>query len=513
MEISCKEIRDDILKKVKDEIEFNDYQAKLAIIKCNNDFASQKYVNNKIKTCESVGIKVNLYDLKPEETEFYNLYETVIRAINENDSVIIQLPLDEKFKNYENTLIEMIPYYKDCDGLTRKNVMKLYGNEKGIIPCTVRGIYELLKYKNIDIKGKNVVVIGRSKIVGKPMVQLLLNEDATVTNCHSKTEDIKIFTKEADILIVAIGKANYIKKDMVKRNSIVIDVGINRNHEGKVCGDCDYNSIIDVANITPVPKGVGILTTACVALNVLECIKLKLKMYENEIWKDIKYIDDNGNLIDFSNHYQISNFGRIKNSKNNKILKTQLNKGYLRINLRYNGKVKWFLVHRLVAYMFLENPNNYKIINHKDENKLNNYLENLEWCDNKYNSNYGTSRVRCGEKISKTLSKKDLKGENNPMYGKHLTEEHKQKISEIHKGKKISDDHKKRISEKISGEKHPMAKKIAQYDKESRKLIKIWNCAKQASDELNICYSSITACCRGEIKSAGGYIWLYIKEE
>ena len=275
MEDKCRIVREKILNDVKKEIKELGATPTLAIIKVNNDYASSVYVRNKVKTCESVGIKAEVIELNPDETDYNKLHNTVIKAVNENDSIIIQFPLCDKFKQYENELLKIIPYYKDCDGIVNQNILNLYNNYKSILPCTVGGIDKLLKYHNIDIKGKNVVIIGRSKIVGKPMAQLMINQDATVTICHSKTKDLKSITKNADILIVAIGKPKMINNEYVKDGAIVIDVGINRDENNKVCGDCDYNDLKNVASlITPVPNGVGILTTAMVAHNVLKCVKL-----------------------------------------------------------------------------------------------------------------------------------------------------------------------------------------------------------------------------------------------
>ena len=275
MSDNCSVVREKILNNVKDEIIMMNIKPTLAIINANNDYASKIFIRNKVKTCESVGIKAEVIELNPDETDYDKLHNTVIKAVNENDSIIIQFPLCDKFKQYENELLKIIPYYKDCDGIVNQNILNLYNNDKSILPCTVGGIDKLLKYHNIDIKGKNVVIIGRSKIVGKPMAQLMINQDATVTICHSKTKDLKSITKNADILIVAIGKPKMINNEYVKDGAIVIDVGINRDENNKVCGDCDYNDLKNVASlITPVPNGVGILTTAMVAHNVLKCVKL-----------------------------------------------------------------------------------------------------------------------------------------------------------------------------------------------------------------------------------------------
>lgn len=283
MEDNCKVVREKILNDVKNEIKKMDIKPRLKIIKCNNDYSSSIYVRNKLKTCNDNGIDAELIELNPEETNYSKLHNTVIDAVNNSESVIIQFPLHEKFKQYENELLKIIPYYKDCDGIVNENVLRLYNNEHGIIPCTVNGIYEFLKQNNVEIESKNVVILGRSKIVGKPMAQLMMNKNATVTVCHSKTKNLKSITKNADILIVAIGKAKMINHEYVKDGAIVIDVGINKDENNKTCGDCDYNDLKDTCSlITPVPKGVGILTTAMVCKNVIECIKLNKQRYENK---------------------------------------------------------------------------------------------------------------------------------------------------------------------------------------------------------------------------------------
>ena len=277
MEDNCKLVREKILNDVKKEIKELGAEPKLSIIKCNDDNSSSVYVRNKLKTCSDVGIEATLIELNPKETNYTQLHNAIMKATNDNDSVIIQFPLCDKFKQYEKELLKIIPYYKDCDGITDKNILNLYynNNENLILPCTVGGINELFKYHNINIESKNVVVIGRSKIVGSPMAQLMINQNATVTVCHSKTKDLKSITKKADILIVAVGKAKMINREYIKNGAIVVDVGINRDENNKLCGDCDYNDLKNVASlITPVPSGVGILTTAMVAHNVLKCVKL-----------------------------------------------------------------------------------------------------------------------------------------------------------------------------------------------------------------------------------------------
>lgn len=282
--MECNEVRENILENIRKKINNLDFKPRLKIIKCNSDYSSSVYVRNKLKTCNDNGIDAELIDLDPEKTNYSQLHNAVINAVNNSESVIIQFPLHEKFKQYENELLKIIPYYKDCDGIVDENVLRLYNNENGIIPCTVNGIYEFLKQNNVEIEGKNVVVLGRSKIVGKPMAQLMMNKNATVTVCHSKTKNLKSITKNADILIVAIGKEKMINHEYVKDGAIVIDVGINKDENNKTCGDCDYNDLKDTCSlITPVPKGIGILTTAMVCNNVLECVKLNKKRYENEM--------------------------------------------------------------------------------------------------------------------------------------------------------------------------------------------------------------------------------------
>ena len=431
--VDCKAIREEILAEVKAQVEQLDYTPSLAIVKCNDDHASEVYVNNKIKTCESVGIRAKLYNLSPEETSYSTLHNAIIEAVNENDSVIIQFPLCDKFKSYEKELLKIVPYYKDCDGIVDGNILRMFDNDdESIIPCTVNGIYKFLKLNNIDIEGKNVVVVGRSKIVGKPMAQLMINNDATVTLCHSKTKNLAEHTVNADILIVAVGRPNFITANMVKDGAVVIDVGINRLETGKLVGDVAFDEVEPkVSYITPVPGGVGVLTTACVADNVLKCIRLNEKRFDNEEWKDIYYIDENDKIVDYRGRYQVSNLGRVKSLVDNlgrnyeKILKENYddNHQYPYVNLYKNGKKSFKTIHKLVASMFLGNPKNLPIVNHKDENKFNNCVENLEWCTYKHNVVYGTARKRASDK----------------MKGMPKTEEHKIKQSKIMKGR-LNDD-------------------------------------------------------------------------
>ena len=281
MEDKCKLIREKILNDVKKEIERLNIQPTLCVINCSNDDASKIYIRNKLKTCESVGIKTEFIKLEPQETDLNRLINIILDCNTKYNGVMLQLPIDEKFKEKEHMLLNLIDSKCDIDGLGDKQKLKLINNNKdALIPCTVKGIELFLKYNNIDICGKNIVIIGRSEIVGKPMARLMLNNNATVTICHSKTKNVRLISKNADILIVAIGKPKMINHEYVKNGAIVIDVGINRDENNKVCGDCDYDDLKNITSlITPVPKGVGILTTSIVAYNTLKAYKLQNGLY------------------------------------------------------------------------------------------------------------------------------------------------------------------------------------------------------------------------------------------
>ena len=192
------------------------------------------------------------------------------------DGILMQLPIPKRFnvKKIQNAILP----YKDVDGLTDVNMGRLFHNEDSLVPCTPMGIIDLLDYYNIDIEGKNVVIIGRSDLVGKPLASLMINRNATVTLCHSKTINLDFYTKNADILVVAIGKPNFIKRDSVKDGAVIIDVGINRMANGMLCGDVDFDDVKDkVSYITPVPGGVGQMTVAELALNTYKAHILRKK--------------------------------------------------------------------------------------------------------------------------------------------------------------------------------------------------------------------------------------------
>jgi len=255
-------------EKLKTKLESFDTRPKIIDIQIGENAASDIYIKNKEKAALSIGIDFECIRFDENTDE-----EVIIKKIQElnNDKningILVQMPIPEKY-NYKK-IINTITPEKDVDGLTYINSGKLLNNEDAMTSCTPSGIIELLKYYNIPIKSKNVVIVGRSILVGKPLGLLFLNENATVTICHSKTENLKEFTKNADILVVAVGKKHIITKDMVKEGSVVIDVGINRI-DGKIYGDVDFENIKDIATITPVPGGVGPMTVTMLLYNTVK---------------------------------------------------------------------------------------------------------------------------------------------------------------------------------------------------------------------------------------------------
>ncbi len=249
----------------------------LAVVIVGNDPASRIYVNSKKKDCAEVGIKSFEYAL-PEETSEEELLG-LIDALNQDsaiDGILVQLPLPKHLD--EAKVIRRINSEKDVDAFHPFNVGELMIGRPVFAPCTPAGVMELLKDAGIDVAGKNCVVIGRSNIVGKPMSMLLLHDNATVTICHSKTKDLKAVCKEADILIAAIGRADYINVDYVKEGAVVVDVGMNRNAGGKVTGDVDFPAVSKIASaITPVPGGVGPMTRAMLLKNTIKACNMHKK--------------------------------------------------------------------------------------------------------------------------------------------------------------------------------------------------------------------------------------------
>lgn len=275
--IDGKQISKDIKEELKAEVASLAAQGRkccLAVIQVGNDPASSVYVGNKKKACAYVGIESLAYEL-PEETTEEELL-TIIDKLNKDADVhgiLCQLPLPKHIN--EDHVIKAISPKKDVDGFHPQNVGALVIGEKGFVSCTPAGIIQLLKRSNIEMDGKHCVVVGRSNIVGKPMSLLMLRENATVTICHSHTRNLKEICKEADILIVAIGKPQFIGKEYVKDGTVVIDVGIHRDENNKLCGDVKYDEVEPVASyITPVPGGVGPMTIAMLMHNCVEATKL-----------------------------------------------------------------------------------------------------------------------------------------------------------------------------------------------------------------------------------------------
>ncbi len=263
------EIKDELKEKVA-ALKAEGKEICLAVIQVGNDPASTVYVGNKKKACSYIGIESRSYELAEETTE-EELLE-LIGILNADDTVngiLVQLPLPAHID--ENKVIRTISYKKDVDGFHPQSVGALSIGQPGFVSCTPAGIIELLKRSGIEIDGKECVIIGRSNIVGKPMALLLLRENGTVTVCHSHTKNMKEITKRADILVVAIGKAKMIDESYIKEGAVIIDVGMDRDENGKLCGDVDFESVKDkVSAITPVPGGVGPMTITMLMKNCVE---------------------------------------------------------------------------------------------------------------------------------------------------------------------------------------------------------------------------------------------------
>ncbi|MFJ7933767.1 bifunctional methylenetetrahydrofolate dehydrogenase/methenyltetrahydrofolate cyclohydrolase FolD [Sporosarcina sp. NPDC096371] len=264
-----KEIREEIKGRVT-ALKDQGCQPGLAVILVGDNQASHTYVKNKQKSTLEVGMKSELIELPATVTEEELL--SYVTKLNNDDSIngiLVQLPLPKHID--ENLVIRAIDPTKDVDGFHPENVGKMIIGQQAFLSCTPYGIIKLLERTGTEISGKHAVIVGRSNIVGKPMGQLLLQRDATVTYCHSKTEDLASFTKQADILIVAIGKTKFITGDHIKDGAVVIDVGMNRDENGKLCGDVDFATAKEVASaITPVPGGVGPMTITMLLKNTLQ---------------------------------------------------------------------------------------------------------------------------------------------------------------------------------------------------------------------------------------------------
>ncbi|MCL6570503.1 MAG: bifunctional methylenetetrahydrofolate dehydrogenase/methenyltetrahydrofolate cyclohydrolase FolD [Bacillus sp. (in: Bacteria)] len=242
----------------------------LAVILVGNNHASQTYVKNKEKACLELGMNSIMIELPEDVSELELLSK--IEELNQDagiHGILVQLPIPKHIN--ENKVIEAISPLKDVDGFHPLNIGRMMTGQNTFLPCTPFGIMVLLEESGISIAGKNVVVVGRSNIVGKPVGQLFLNQHATVTYCHSKTKDLKFHTNQADILVAAVGIPNFIKAEHIKEGAVVIDVGINRNEEGKLCGDVAFDVVSEKAGyITPVPKGVGPMTITMLMYNTLK---------------------------------------------------------------------------------------------------------------------------------------------------------------------------------------------------------------------------------------------------
>jgi len=273
--ILANELKQEIKENICNKVNAGKRNPALAIICVETDDGSSSYIAGIKKASGSVGIDV--VEINPEKDESKVI--STIKELNDDvdiDGIMILLPLPSGFDSQK--VFNAISANKDVDGLSEKSVGRLYTKQKGFKPCTPQGIMYLLSKNNIELEGKEVVVVGRSNSVGKPMAQLMLDENATVTICHSKTVNIQQICLKADILVVAVGKAHLVSKDWIKPNAIVIDVGVNCNEQGKLVGDVDMESALEIARfVTPVTKGVGTLTTAMLLSNVYNSYERRIE--------------------------------------------------------------------------------------------------------------------------------------------------------------------------------------------------------------------------------------------
>lgn len=276
--LNGKELADKIKEEVKAEVEQmseNGQNIRLVVIQVGDDAASNTYIKNKQNACRYVGIKSTTYRFGDDVSE--DILIGLIKDLNKDNSVngiLVQLPLPNHID--EHKVIQAIAPEKDVDGFHELNVGKLMIGEETFVPCTAKGIIELLVRNNIKIDGMNCVVVGRSNIVGKPTAMELLHHDGTVTMCHSKTTPLKQICKEADILICAIGKPKLFNREYISPNTVVVDVGIHRLEDGSLCGDVDFDDVKNIVScITPVPKGVGSMTVAMLMKNCVQAAKMQ----------------------------------------------------------------------------------------------------------------------------------------------------------------------------------------------------------------------------------------------
>ena len=276
MILDGKKMAETITTITKEEIEKNNYKITLALILVGENPASEIYVRNKNIACQKVGIEVKNYRLSEdtEESELLKIIDECNKDKNIN-GILVQMPLPRHMD--EEKVINRIDPNKDVDGLTVVNQGKLMGGLPTIPSATPKGVITLLKRNNIEIEGKHVVIVGRSILVGKPLALLFLQNNATVTICHSRTKNLKEMTKQADIMVAAIGKPKFFTADMIKEGAVVVDVGINRV-DGHICGDVDFDEVSKIASfITPVPKGVGPMTIASLLENIVDCYQMQNK--------------------------------------------------------------------------------------------------------------------------------------------------------------------------------------------------------------------------------------------
>ena len=268
------EIKDELKAKVA-ALKAEGKEITLAVIQVGNDPASTVYVGNKKKSCEYIGIRSLAYEL-PEETTEEELVSLVEQLNMSRDvhGILVQLPLPKHLN--EKEVLNLIKPEKDVDAFHPENVGHIMIGDYSFLPCTPAGIMEMLKYENISLDGKHCVIIGRSNIVGKPMAMLMLKENATVTVCHSHTKNLKEIVSQADVVVAAVGRAGFVTADMIKEGAIIIDVGINRGEDGKLCGDVDFEACKEKASyITPVPGGVGPMTIATLMQNTITAAKIQ----------------------------------------------------------------------------------------------------------------------------------------------------------------------------------------------------------------------------------------------
>ncbi len=269
------QVKEEVKKQTLELKETHKITPGLAVVIVGDDPASRVYVNNKKKACEFVGFKSEEYALPAETTqeELLNLVETLNNKKNIN-GILVQLPLPKHLD--DKAVIEAISPLKDVDAFHAVNVGKIMLGEYDFLPCTPAGVMEMLHSYNIEVSGKNCVVIGRSNIVGKPMAMLLLHENGTVTICHSRTKNLAEICSQADILVAAVGRPKFVTADMVKEGAVVIDVGMDRDENGKLCGDVDFENVKDKCSfITPVPGGVGPMTISTLMKNTLKACRIQ----------------------------------------------------------------------------------------------------------------------------------------------------------------------------------------------------------------------------------------------